>query len=73
MRHGPQGVAGDKFRLGPILEARDTAVRSPHLGPLQHPWPTREDSFAQAMNAATKCVATHREIDPAVVEQLPGH
>ena len=37
MRHGPQGVAGDKFRLGPILEHGNAAVRSAHLGPLQHP------------------------------------
>ena len=36
MRYGPQGVAGDKFRLGSHLRHRDAAVRPPHLGALQH-------------------------------------
>ena len=64
MRHGPQGVAGDKFRLGPILEHGTLLFGRrtwEHFGTL---WPTRDDSFSQAMNAATKRVATHREIDP---------
>jgi dihydrofolate reductase len=64
MRHGPQGVAGDKFRLGPILE-RGTLLfgRSTweHFSTL---WPHRDDPFSDAMNAADKAVVTHREIDP---------
>jgi dihydrofolate reductase len=65
MRHGPQGVAGDKFRLGPILE-RGTLLFGrrtwEHFSGL---WPNRDDPFSQAMNAADKAVVTHREIDPA--------
>jgi dihydrofolate reductase len=63
MRYGPQGVAGDKFRLGPILHdglllfGRRTWQ---HFSTL---WPTREDGFSQAMNAATKVVVTHRPLD----------
>ena len=66
MRHGPQGVAGDKFRLGPILRHGTLLFGRRTWEHFSTLWPTREDSFAQAMNAATKCVATHREIDPAV-------
>jgi dihydrofolate reductase len=65
MRHGPQGVAGDKFRLGPLLQ-RATLVFGrrtwEHFSTL---WPNREDPFSQAMNAAQKAVVTHRVIDPA--------
>jgi dihydrofolate reductase len=65
MRHGPQGVAGDKFRLGPILEQGTLLFGRrtwEHFGTL---WPNRDDPFSQAMNAADKAVVTHREIDPA--------
>lgn len=65
MRHGAQGVAGDKFRLGPILK-RGTLLFGrrtwEHFSTL---WPQRNDPFSQAMNAADKAVVTHREIDPA--------
>ncbi len=66
MRHGPRGVAGDKFRLGPVLE-RGTLLFGrrtwDHFATL---WPRREDPFSQAMNAADKAVVTHREIDPSM-------
>lgn len=65
MRHGPQGVAGGKFRLGSILE-RGTLVFGrrtwEHFSTL---WPHRDDPFSQSMNAAEKAVVTHREVDPA--------
>lgn len=66
MRHGPQAVAGDKFRLGPILTHGTLLFGRRTWEHFSTLWPTREDAFSQAMNAATKCVATHREIDPAV-------
>ncbi len=64
MRHGPQGVAGDKFRLGSILErgtllfGRRTWERFSTL------WPNRDDPFSRAMNAADKVVVTHQDLDP---------
>ncbi|MCW2796510.1 dihydrofolate reductase family protein [Nocardioides sp.] len=65
MRHGPQGVAGDKFRLGPILEHGTLLFGRRTWEHFSTLWPHREDPFSQAMNAADKAVVTHREIDPA--------
>jgi dihydrofolate reductase len=62
MRYGPEGVAGDKFALGSIL---DTGVLLfgrrtwDHFATL---WPPRENAFAQQMNRAAKAVATHRAL-----------
>jgi dihydrofolate reductase len=66
MRHGPQGVAGDKFRLGPILTQGTLLFGRRTWEHFSTLWPARDDPFSQAMNTATKCVATHREVDPAV-------
>jgi dihydrofolate reductase len=66
MRFGPQGVAGDKFRLGPalgegvLLFGRKTWE---HFSTL---WPKRDDPFSRAMNTAEKAVATHRDISPGI-------
>jgi dihydrofolate reductase len=57
MRHGPQGVSGDKFGLGTVL---DTGVLLfgrrtwEHFSTL---WPRRDDPFSTAMNKASKAVA----------------
>jgi dihydrofolate reductase len=64
MRHGPQGVAGDKFRLGPILEEGTLLFGRRTWEHFSTLWPRREDAFSQVMNAADKAVVTHREIDP---------
>jgi dihydrofolate reductase len=66
MRHGPQGVAGDKFRLGPILEHGTLLFGRRTWEHFSTLWPTRDDPFSRSMNTATKAVATHREIDPDV-------
>ena len=66
MRHGPQGVAGDKFRLGPILEHGTLLFGRRTWEHFSTLWPTRDDPFSRAMNAASKCVVTHREISPTV-------
>ncbi len=66
MRHGPQGVAGDKFRLGPILEHGTLLFGRRTWEHFSTLWPTRDDPFSRIMNAATKVVATHREIDSDV-------
>lgn len=63
MRHGPQAIAGDKFRLGPILD-RGTLLFGRRTWELFGTlWPGRDDPFSRAMNAATKAVATHRPVD----------
>ncbi|PZS19809.1 MAG: riboflavin biosynthesis protein RibD [Pseudonocardiales bacterium] len=63
MRHGPQGVAGDKFRLGPILEHGTLLFGRRTWDHFRTLWPRRDDPFSQAMNAATKAVVTHRPVD----------
>ena len=65
MRHGPQGVAGDKFRLGPILEQGTLLFGRRTWEHFSTLWPHRDDPFSQAMNAADKAVVTHQDIDPA--------
>lgn len=65
VRHGPQGVAGDKFRLGSILEHGTLLFGRRTWEHFTTLWPHRDDPFSQAMNAATKVVVSHRAIDPA--------
>ncbi len=65
MRHGPQAVAGDKFRLGPILEHGTLLFGRRTWDHFRTLWPHRDDPFSQAMNAANKAVVTHRPVDEA--------
>jgi dihydrofolate reductase len=65
MRHGPQGVAGDKFRLGPLLEQGTLVFGRRTWEHFSTLWPNRDDPFSQAMNSATKVVVTHRRVDTA--------
>jgi dihydrofolate reductase len=66
MRRGPQAVAGDKFRLGPILEHGTLLFGRRTWEHFRNLWPRRDDPFSQAMNAATKAVVTHRPVDETV-------
>src|SRR3954463_5538627 len=63
MRHGPQGVGGDKFRLGPLLQHGTLLFGRRTWDHFRTLWPRRDDPFSQAMNAATKAVVTHRPVD----------
>ena len=63
MRHGPGGVAGDKFRLGPVLEHGTLLFGRRTWDHFRTLWPHRDDPFSQAMNAATKAVVTRRAVD----------
>jgi dihydrofolate reductase len=65
MRHGPQGIAGDKFRLGSILQDGTLLFGRRTWEHFSTLWPGRDDPFSQAMNSADKAVVTHRDIDPA--------
>jgi dihydrofolate reductase len=63
IRHGPQGVADDQFRLGPILEQATLLFGRRTWEHFSILWPHRDDHFSQAMNAASKVVVTNRDID----------
>jgi dihydrofolate reductase len=65
MRHGPQGLAGDKFRLGPLLEEGTLLFGRRTWEHFSTLWPHRDDPFSRAMNAADKAVVTHRVLAPA--------
>jgi dihydrofolate reductase len=65
MRHGPQGIAGDKFRLGPILRDGTLLFGRRTWDHFRTLWPRRDDAFSRSMNAATKAVVTHRPVDEA--------
>ena len=65
MRHGPAAIAGDKFRLGPILAHGTLLFGRNTWDHFRTLWPRRDDPFAQATNNATKAVVTHRPVDEA--------
>ncbi|WP_341997580.1 dihydrofolate reductase family protein [Microbacterium sp. LWH7-1.2] len=62
MRYGPEGVAGDKFRLGGMLETGVLLFGRRTWDHFAELWPTRETSFARAMNQADKAVVTSRPL-----------
>lgn len=57
-RHGPETVAGDKFRLGPILDTGVLLFGRRTWQLFSRIWPGRTDPFATAMNEAAKVVAS---------------
>lgn len=62
-RHGPETVAGDKFRLGSVL---DNGVMLLGRGTWQlfsRLWPGRDTPFAARMNAAPKLIASRTLAD----------
>jgi dihydrofolate reductase len=62
-RHGPEAVAGDKFRLGPILERGVLLFGHRTWDLFSRLWPTRTDPFSTAMNRIPKLVASHGRPD----------
>jgi len=58
-RFGPEAVAGDKFRLGPILGSGVLLFGRRTWEHFSRLWPTRSDPFSTAMNQARKAVVTH--------------
>lgn len=62
-RHGREAVAGDKFSYGPILQTGIFLFGRTTWKYFSTLWPNRDDSFARALNAADKAVATHGELD----------
>jgi dihydrofolate reductase len=66
MRFGPEGIAGDKFRLGEIMSTGVLLFGRRTWDHFSALWPPRDSEFAAAMNAATKAVVTSRPLDLAV-------
>jgi len=63
MRHGREAIAGDKFRLGPVLTDGTLLFGRRTWEHFATLWPTRDDEFARAMNAARKAVVTSSALD----------
>jgi dihydrofolate reductase len=57
-RHGPETVAGDKFRLGTLLDEGVMLLGRRTWEHFSRLWPTRDDPFSTRMNAIPKLVAS---------------
>ena len=63
MRFGPEGVAGDKFRLGDMMQTGVLLFGRRTWDLFSTLWPPRTSDFALLMNAASKAVVTDTPID----------
>lgn len=63
-RHGPETVAGDKFRLGSVLDNRVMLLGRTTWQLFSQLWPGRDDPFSARMNAVPKLVATRSSPTP---------
>ncbi len=57
-RHGREAIAGDKFRLGSVLDEGVLLLGRKTWEMFSRIWPGRDDPFSARMNAAQKLVAT---------------
>jgi dihydrofolate reductase len=62
-RHGPQTIAGDKFRLGRVLDDGVMLLGRRTWQLFSRLWPGRDDPFARRMNAVPKLVASRTLTD----------
>jgi dihydrofolate reductase len=62
-RHGPQAVAGDKFKLGPALESGVLLLGRKTWQQFSQLWPGRTGDFADAMNRIPKVVVSRSLTD----------
>jgi dihydrofolate reductase len=62
-RHGPETVAGDKFRLGEILDDGVLLLGRTTWQLFSRLWPARDDPFSTRMNAVPKLVASRTLTD----------
>jgi dihydrofolate reductase len=62
-RHGPETVAGDKFRLGSTLDEGVMLLGRKTWQMFSRLWPERTDPFSQRMNAVPKLVASRTLTD----------
>jgi dihydrofolate reductase len=57
-RYGPEAVAGDKFRLGEVLDTGALLLGRRTWEMFAKIWPGRDDPFSAKMNAIPKIVAS---------------
>jgi dihydrofolate reductase len=62
-RHGPETVAGDKFRLGSTLDDGVMLLGRRTWQLFSRIWPGRDDPFSARMNAVPKLVASRTLTD----------
>jgi dihydrofolate reductase len=62
-RHGPETVAGDKFRLGPLLDTGVLLLGRTTWELFAKLWPGRRGEFADRLNAMPKLVASRTSAD----------
>jgi dihydrofolate reductase len=62
-RFGPEAVAGDKFRLGPLLETGAILIGRRTWELFSKIWPGRTDDFSSKLNAAQKLVVSRTLTD----------
>ena len=62
-RHGPETVAGDKFRLGGTLDEGVMLLGRRTWQLFSQLWPGRDDPFSARMNAVPKLVASRTLTD----------
>jgi dihydrofolate reductase len=62
-RHGPETVAGDKFRLGSVLDDGVMMLGRRTWQLFSRLWPGRNDPFSARMNAVPKLIASRTLTD----------
>jgi dihydrofolate reductase len=62
-RHGADAVAGDKFRLGSVLDEGVLLLGRKTWELFSRIWPGRDDPFSRRMNAVPKLVASRTLAD----------
>jgi dihydrofolate reductase len=62
-RDGPAAVAGDKFRLGEIMDTGTLLLGRRTWEKFTGIWPARDDAFSTRMNRMRKLVATRSGVD----------
>jgi dihydrofolate reductase len=62
-RHGPEAVAGDKFRLGPLLDTGTLLLGRTTWELFSKLWPSRTDEFSRRMNTIPKLVVSRTLTD----------
>jgi dihydrofolate reductase len=62
-RHGPETVAGDKFKLGSVLDNGVLLLGRSTWELFSRIWPGRDDPFSRRMNAVPKLVVSRTMSD----------
>lgn len=62
-RHGPEAVAGDKFKLGPLLDTGTLLLGRGTWELFSKLWPARTDDFSTRMNEIPKRVVSRTLTD----------